>query len=105
MVQTGDEAGSNWISTADEDDRNRCGCCHDRAHCQNIPDDDSWLPTNEISRQPRQPIRLIIAPAVVDGNGSATDKPGLLQTLLERGHKMFRTRMRRTAEERNHRHC
>jgi len=52
MVEAGDEAGSNWIGTTDEDDRNRCGCGHDRARCKNIPDDHGRLPTNEIGRQP-----------------------------------------------------
>ena len=56
MVEAGDEAGSNRIATADEDDRNRCGCSHDRARCLNIPDDDGRLPANEIGHQPRQPI-------------------------------------------------
>jgi hypothetical protein len=74
MVETGDEAGSNRIATANEDDRNRCGCGHHRAHCQNIPDDDGRLPTDEIGRQPRQPIRLIVAPTIVDGNVLARDE-------------------------------
>src|SRR5215469_6330944 len=57
---------SHRIATANEDDRNRCGCGHHRATCQNIPDDDGRLPTNEIGCQLRQPIRLIVAPTIVD---------------------------------------
>src|SRR5262249_55186753 len=72
--------------------------------CQNIPDDDGRLPTNEIGCQPRQPIRLIVAPAIVDDNVLARDKSGVLQTLLERGRKMFRTCSRCAAEKSNHWH-
>jgi hypothetical protein len=104
MVEASDEALSHRIATANEDDWNRCGCGHRRASCQNIPDDDGRLPTNEIGCQPRQPIRLIVAPAIVDGNVLACDKSGVLQTLLERGHKMFRTRSRCAAEKPNHWH-
>jgi hypothetical protein len=104
MVEAGDEAIPNWIATANEDDRNRCGCGHDRARCNNIPDDHGRLPTNEIGRQPRQTIRLIVAPAIVDGNVLALDKSGLLQALLERDYKMFRARSRCTAEESDHGH-
>src|SRR5512143_1487728 len=104
MVDAGDEADSNWIAAAHEDSWNRCGCGHDGARCKNIPDDDGRLPTYEIGRQPRQPLGLIVAPAIVDGNVLALDESALLQTLLERGHKMCRTRGRRTAEEPDHRY-
>src|SRR5215471_16953832 len=104
MVEVSDEALSHRIGTANEDDRNRCGCGYHRATCQNIPDDDGQLPTNEIGCQSRQPIRLIVAPAIVDGNVLALDKSGVLQTLLERGRKMFRTRSRCAAEKANHWH-
>src|SRR5215471_10528161 len=100
MVEAGDEALSHRIATANEDDRNRCGCGHHRASCQNIPDDDGWPPTNEIGCQHRQPIRLIVAPTIVDGNVLAR-KSGVLQALLERGRKMFRTRSRCAAEKPN----
>src|SRR5215471_17437853 len=89
MVEAGDEALSHRTATANEHDWNRCGCGHHRANCQNISDDDGWPPTNEVDRQPRQPIRLIVAPAIVDGNVFARNKSGVLQTLLERGRKMF----------------
>ena len=82
MVEVSDDALSHRIATGNEHDWNRCGCGHHRANCQNISDDDGWLPKNEIGRQPRQPIRLIVAPAVVDGNVLALDKSGVLQTLL-----------------------
>ena len=46
MVEIGDEAGSNWIATANKDDWYRCGCSHHRARCQNIPGYDGRPPMN-----------------------------------------------------------
>ena len=47
----------------------------------------------------------LLLPRIVDHNVLTLDKSGLLQTLLKRGHKMFRTRSQLTAEEPDHRHC
>jgi hypothetical protein len=67
-VEAGDEAGTDRIAAAHEDDRDLRGCSHARLHCKNIPDDDGRPATNEIDRQAGQSIEFIVAPAIIDGN-------------------------------------
>ncbi len=43
---------------------------------------------DEFGREARQPIELIVRPAIFDGHGLALDKSFFLQTLLECRHKM-----------------
>jgi hypothetical protein len=53
--------------------------CRGRAAC----DDHVDAPANEVGRQRRQPIGLVLAPAIVDRDSLALDKAALLETLAK----------------------
>jgi hypothetical protein len=67
--------------------------------------DHRHLLANQISRQRRQSIVLIVPPSKLDDHVQAHDVASLIQTAMECGNKM-RERLRRPAAEKpDHRHC
>jgi hypothetical protein len=83
--EAGDKTKPDRILGGTEDNGNRGGCrlgrerrgagaCND--HCD--------LPTNQFGRQRRQPIDLIVGPAIFDGHVLALNKARVFQALAER---------------------
>ena len=67
-------------------------------------DDDRDLPANKIGRQPRQPVELVLGPAVFDRDVLAFDIPCVLQALAKSAQAIRETLGRYRAEETDHRH-
>src|SRR5262249_19624574 len=66
--------------------------------------DHSYLTSNEISRERRQPIRSSLRPAIFDRDVLTLDVTGLVQATAETGHP-GRERLRRlSTQESDHRH-
>src|SRR5262245_29396208 len=60
---------------------------------------------DQLGRKLRQPIVLILGPAIDDRDILAFDKTDLLQTTVKSTQTVSRRLRRRRAEESNHRHC
>ena len=67
-------------------------------------EDDRDLPANKIGRQPRQPVELVLGPAVFDRDVLAFDIPRVLQALAKSAQAIRETFRRYRAEETDHRH-
>ena len=68
------------------------------------PNDHGHLPADEIGRQSRQPIWLIVRPAILDGDVLAFDESSVVETLPERIKDVFEPGSRRGPEKSDHRH-
>src|SRR5215475_14201693 len=84
-VEAGDEAELDRVVAGTEDDRNGRGCCFGserrlRAPCRG---DDGDVTVNQIGRERRQPIELVLRPAKFDRDVVAVDEPGFLQAVTE----------------------
>ena len=85
-IQAGDETSLDWIASSSENDRDRPGRSlglHYRSRglwCDN----HRHVPTNQIGRQFRQPLIVIVRPAEFDRDIAAFDESGFAQTSEER---------------------
>ena len=91
-VEAGDEAVPDRVAAGREDNRYRRGCGLGRERRIVVADDHGHRPADQISRQSRQPIRLIFRLAEFDRDVLALDEAGFLQALAERGHEVRRRR-------------
>ena len=84
-VQTGDEPECDRISPGEEDDRNGGGRRLRREHPNHLTgrSDHGDLSPHQIARQGRQPIVLLLRPAIFDRDIAALDKAGFIQALAE----------------------
>jgi len=62
------------------------------------------LATNQISRQHRETIVLMLRPAIFDHDVLALDVTGLIQSFPERSYQMWSLRKGPDAEKSDHRH-
>src|SRR6516165_6242214 len=99
-VEARDETDLNGIIAASENDRNsrgrllgghrrRIAACHDHR----------WPFVDQISSKLGKPIELVLGPTIFDRNIPPLDIIGLLQALLERGHKELIVVRRRAAQK------
>ena len=104
-VEACDQASSDRIGSHDEYDRRRRGCGFDCVrHPTARPNYRGHLPADEISRQSRQPIWLIVRPVILDGDVLAFDESSVVETLPERIKDVFEPGSRRGPEKSDHRH-
>ena len=104
--EAGDKTEPDRVFAGDEDDGDRRGCRLGRQRDGSTADrgDHGDLPANQIGRQRRQPIDLILGPAVFDRHVLALDKARFLQALAKSAQTV-RERVRRCGvEEPDHRH-
>jgi hypothetical protein len=69
-----------------------------RHYRRTIADDHGRLPADQIGGEARQPIRLIVSPALLDDDIASFDEPFLAQPFAEFHHEMRKRRGCRTAE-------
>jgi hypothetical protein len=67
-------------------------------------DDDCDLPANQIGRQCRQSIELVVGEAIVDGHILALDIAGVSKSLVKSTHQLRYSIERCRLEEADHRH-
>ena len=104
-VEACDQARSDRIGSHDEYDWRRRGCGFDCVrHPTTRPNYRGHLPADEISRQSRQPIWLIVRPVILDGDVLAFDESSVVETLPERFKDVFEPGSRRGPEKSDHRH-
>ena len=104
--EAGDKTKPDRVFGDGEDDGDRRGCRLGRQRRSGASgrDDHGDLSANQIGRQLRQPIDLILGPAVYDRHVLALDIAGLLQALAKSAQTV-RDHVRRLAvEEPDHRH-
>ena len=89
MVEVGDEAGFDRIAPGQDHHRDRRGRCVNRKRRSAVGDDHSHLPTNQITCQSRQPISLIVGPAVFDHDVLAFGVACFLQAPEECGYEVL----------------
>jgi hypothetical protein len=95
-VEACDQASSDRIGSHDEYNRRRRGCGFDCVpHPTARPNYNGHLPADEISRQSRQPIWLIVRPVILDGDVLALDESSVVETLPERIKDVFEPGSRR----------
>src|SRR5215831_12979641 len=82
-AEVGHEAGCNWIAAADEHDRYGRGGSHCRARGNILASDHGHLSANQIGRECREPIELVLRPAEFDSDVMAVDEPRFLQAIAE----------------------
>lgn len=80
----------NWVFSNDEGNGDRGGCRLGRGRSSNSAgrDDHGGPSVNQIGCQRRQPIKLIVSPAIIDRHVLALDKASILQALAERAQKV-----------------
>src|SRR5262249_44483558 len=91
----------------EEDDGNRRGCGLGRQHRNGTPgrDDHGHLPANQVTRQGRQSIQVIIGPAILDDDVLTLDKASFFEALAKSTQTVLDHRARRSVvEEADHRH-
>src|SRR5262249_19617155 len=90
-----------------EDDRNCRGrrLGHKGRWCVGRSGDHGNPASNQFGCQFRQPVELILGPAIFDRDVPALSKPRFAQTLSERTHQVRGILRGRTLEKRHHRHC
>src|SRR5262249_22480769 len=100
-----DKTKPHWVVGDGEDGGNRCGrplggkrrsftdCGYHSDH-----------PANQIGRQRRQPVNLIVGPAVFDRDVLALDISGVFKSLAESAQPVRKPIRRLAIEEPNHRH-
>jgi hypothetical protein len=98
-AEAGDEAALHRIIGRHEDDRYGCGGGLRRFCRKAVADDHGHLTMHQIGGEARQPIQVIVGPAILDRRVLAVDEPCLLQALVERGDQMHERPGRRAAEE------
>ena len=87
-IEAGDEAISDRIVADHEHDWNGRGGAPGRLHRWAIADDHRHLAADQIGREARQPIDLIVRPALLDRHVLAFYEPRLAQALAECRHDM-----------------
>src|SRR5262249_6308147 len=89
-----------------EDDGDRRGCCFGRQRRRNTSGRDNHgdLPPNQLGRQLRQPIKLILAPTVYDRYVIALDIAGVLEALAKSAQTVLNSLRRSVIKEADHRH-
>ena len=93
------------IITDDEHERHRrAGNPHRRQHRRRVADDHGRLPAHQIGGEARQPIRLIVSPALLDDDIASFDEPFLAQPFAEFRHEVRKRRGDRVAKKPDHRH-
>src|SRR5215831_13148566 len=91
------------IFTDDEHERyGRAGNPHRRQHRRRVADDHGRLPADQIGGEARQPIRLIVSPALLDDDIASFDESFLTQPFAEFRHEMRKRRGDRVAKKPNH---
>jgi hypothetical protein len=85
LIQAGDKSSVDWVFSCQEDNRNTRGGFLCRQPPWAIRSDYSHSATNEIGRQGRQPIVLIVREAVLDRHVLALDIARFLQAPPPRG--------------------
>jgi hypothetical protein len=105
-VQTGDEPESDRITADEEDDRNGRGRGFGRERPKDLigRGDHGDLSTDQIGCQHRQPIVLLLRPAIFDRDIPALDIAGFSQALEEPTQPAGVPVGGRAAEEPDHRH-
>jgi hypothetical protein len=105
-VEAGDQAQPHRIGAEHEDDwyRRGGGLCRERWSGAAACDDQGHLTASQIGRQFRQPIGLIVRPAIFDRHILALDVAGLFQPMAECG-QLLRIRIGEgRVQEPDHRH-
>ena len=105
--EAGDKTKPDRVVANGEDDGDRRGCRLGRERHRGAfdRDDHGDLSANQFGRQRRQPIELIVGPAVFDRHVLALDIAALLQGLAKYAQIVRVRRVRRCgAEEPDHRH-
>src|SRR5262245_64674071 len=89
-----------------EDDGDRRGCCFGSQRRRNTSGRDNHgdLPPNQLGRQLRQPIKLILAPTVYDRYVIALDIAGVLEALAKSAQTVLDSLRRSVIKEADHRH-
>src|SRR5262245_54177437 len=105
-IQASDKPECDRINAGDEDDRNGRGRSFGREHSKDVTGlgDYGDLLMDQIGRQRRQPMVLLLRPAILDGDIPTFDKAGFAQALAKGAHP---TRVQvggRTAQVPDHRH-
>ena len=83
-AETGDQAGSNRINAGYGDDRNGGGCRLGCLRRYSVGNDYGDWTANQIGRQRRQTVMVIVGPAILNRHILSFDESGLVQTLAER---------------------
>jgi hypothetical protein len=104
LAEARDQTIADRVAAAQEDDRRRRGCGLRHQRRCGVCDDQGHPTADEIGHQTRQPVALIVRPAIFDGDVPALDKPGIAQTLLKRADKMREAGCPSVAKEADHRH-
>jgi hypothetical protein len=85
-AETANEPISDRVACR-EDNWDRRGCAF-RCHCRRCTarEDHVYLATNEVGGQSRQPVIIVLRPAVFDRHILSLDVAGFAQSLVERGY-------------------
>jgi hypothetical protein len=90
LIEASDETSPDGISADFEDDRN-CrgrGLRHKSGWCVGRSGDYGNPASNKFGYQFRQPVKLILGPAIFDRDVPALGKSRFAQTLAERAHQV-----------------
>jgi hypothetical protein len=87
-AEAGHQACSDRIEAGGENDWNRRRRCLDSRYRNAVRHDHVHLAADEFCRHPRNPVILIVGPAILDGDVLALDESGLVQALPERTDKV-----------------
>ena len=104
MVEARDQPDPDWIDTGYEHDRSRRRDRHGRLDWNETSDDHGHAAAHEVGCHFRQPVVLIIRPAILDGDALALDEASFAQSPLERSYKVRRPGCRRAPQKPDHRH-
>jgi hypothetical protein len=103
-VETGDQSDLDWVGRHREDDRNRRGCRFGRHRRRRATrDNHGHLTANQIGRQCRQSVVLVVRPEVFGRHVPALDIAGFGKALVERAHTGHNQIRRSGVEEPDHR--
>src|SRR5262245_37332198 len=104
--EAGDETKSDRVFRDPEDDGDRRGCRLGRQWRRNTSGRDNHgdLPPNQLGRQLRQPIKLILAPTIYDRYVIALDIAGVLEALAKSAQTVLDSLRRSVIKEADHRH-
>src|SRR5215510_4538720 len=82
-AEAGHETACDWIAATDEHDRYSRGGSPGRTYGDILASDHGHLPANQIGRECREPIKLVLRPVNFDRYVVAVDEPGFLQAVAE----------------------
>src|SRR5262245_4963993 len=102
-VETGNETHLHWIVADHKHDRDgRVGNPH-RLQRRSIEDDHRRLAAEQVGGEARQPIRLIVRPALLDSDVASVDEPFLAQAVAKLCHDRRERRSGRAAQQPDYR--